>query len=183
MQRDRTLRHVHISRVGVHVIEPGTICLVVRPDDDDGEVLQFFGRTTTVQGRLAPLCQNCGSVQYITDLRWPDGFQLVACRKFLRPLTPPPSTNEEESETAPKGGDMQVDVSMLDPVQFDALIDDVEQSASQHIIMARLTQVRERQETHRHIANGLFKFVDAARKLQFDPLALVEADAVREDER
>lgn len=88
MQRDRTLRHVHISRVGVHVIEPGTICLVVRPDDDDGEVLQFFGRTTTVQGRLAPLCQNCGSVQYITDLRWPDGFQLVACRKFLRPLTP-----------------------------------------------------------------------------------------------
>jgi hypothetical protein len=76
--------------VGVHVIAPGTICLVVRPEDDDGDEHQFYGRTTTVQGRLTPLCKNCGSVQYITDLRWPDGWQLVGIhtmyilRKILR---------------------------------------------------------------------------------------------------
>jgi len=179
--RHRALRHLHFHRVGVHVIAPGTLCLVVRPaDDDNPDNFPYFGRTTTVQAHLASRCRKCGSDQYVTDLRWPDGWQLVACRKFLKPLFPPPSTHEKESETTPKGGDMQVDVSMLDDTQLEALIDDVEQCAGQHVVMARMTQAEERQKTHRHIATGLFKFVAKARGLLFDPLSLVEADAERD---
>lgn len=163
------------------MIPAGTLCLVVRPPDDDNpDNFSFFGRTTTIEAHLASRCRKCGSDQYVTDLRWPDGWQLVACRKFLKPLLPPPSTQDTESETTPKGGDMQVDVSMLDDTQFDALIDDVEHAAFQHVVMARTAQARERQDAHRHIATGLFKFAEAARKLKFDPLSLVEADAERD---